>query len=341
MRAIRISVALLGLVALLGTTGTPTTGDTGETPPDASADTGVPTTDTTDTTNTTNTTNTSDTSDTSAARDTAGDTGDTGAGAADTPPTDAATDDTGPVALATGLARERGGVGCATSEARGLGALLVSIVAIFAQLRRRGRRSAAASLAALALLSPGAAAWAVSPPDLDPEEAPRSEVHLILRGVVERWNDPAITTVYRSGTWLAGAGLVVDLLGPLGVDVEVGFGRLQGEQATLEIAPLSALIELTAPLGRADGFLAAGPAWTVFTESGGGDVVDGARISAELRGGVRVDTGLVQPPAAPAPSTFDRMELELYFARRAELPGPGRGLQLGAWRASVGLGVVF
>ncbi|MEZ4239386.1 MAG: hypothetical protein R3F59_25165 [Myxococcota bacterium] len=239
-------------------------------------------------------------------------------------------------------------MGCATAPgtAGGLGVLVALLglvahgIALRAALPRRLRQRVVAALLALGISGSAAAG---TPPPTEAPPPPKAEIHLLARGMIERWNDPSIATAYKAGTWLAGAGLVFDLLGPLGVDVEAGYSRLQGQgDAQLEVAPLSMLVELTAPLGRADAFLGAGPAWTVFTETGGPKAIDGARLSAEIRGGVRIDTGLIQPAAPPAPAPVRRMEVELAFARRAELPGgPPKGLHLGAWRATVGLGVVF
>lgn len=188
---------------------------------------------------------------------------------------------------------------------------------------------------------------AAAPPVEDPKDA--RGVHVVIRGLVEHYNEPALAAVYKSGTWLSGLGIAVPVLGSLGLDLEVGFGRLKGEGSTFELAPLSGLVELARPLsgqdGRLDGFVGLGPAWTVFGERIEGTTegaVQGARIAGELRGGLRIDTGLVDPPSPPAPTGLvRRLELELYLARRAQLPGDGAGFQLGAWRGSLGVGMVF
>jgi hypothetical protein len=97
-------------------------------------------------------------------------------------------------------------------------------------------------------------------------------------------------------------------------------------------------------MGKVDGYLGIGPTWTAFSEkptAPSADVVQGARIGAEVRGGLRADTGLVDPPMPPATAgPVRRLELEVYLARRSDLPG-GKGLQLGAWRGCVGLGFVL
>lgn len=178
-----------------------------------------------------------------------------------------------------------------------------------------------------------------------PAEKPERHVTVVARGLVERWNDPSIATVYKSGTWLGGLGVVAPVVGPLGLDIELAFARLAGTNTSFEVAPLSALVELSAPLGSITGFVGLGPSLTVFTERSerpGVSVVDGARIAGEIRGGLRIDTGLVDPPMAPAPSgPLQRLDVELYVGRRTQLPGGPPGLLLGAWRASLGLGLVF
>ncbi len=171
----------------------------------------------------------------------------------------------------------------------------------------------------------------------------REPILVIGRGLIERWNDPAIATVYKSGAWLGGLGLVTPIIGPVAVDVEIGFARLKAGEATLELVPLSGLVEGFAPLGPVQGFAGLGPTWTGFTEVGGDEAVDGARIAAELRAGVRVDTQFVDPPAPPAPAGPIRaLMLEINVGRRFEFPGsPPKGFHLGAWRACIGLGAAL
>lgn len=318
--------------AALAVTPPPTgsTGDTGAlvaTAPGSTGDTGVPTVgDGTGQTGDTGTTPPAETGGTGASTGT-----DTGAPIGGTGGTGGAS------RLATAIADEVGGVRCDTTGAsgtRGLG--LAWAITLGVALRRR--RFAAATAFTLVAGLVAAPAHAGPPPE---PTTPQRDVHLVARGLVERWNDPAIATVYKSGTWLGAIGVAVDVIGPIGLDVEAGFGRLRAEGSSFEIAPLSALVSFTAPLGRVDAYAALGPAWTVFTETGGATAVDGARLAGELRGGVRIDTGLIQPARPPAPAPVRALELEVYLARRSELPGGATGLHLGAWRGSVGLGVVF
>jgi hypothetical protein len=176
-----------------------------------------------------------------------------------------------------------------------------------------------------------------------PGEAPSdpSGVRVVLRGLVESWDDPALSAVYSSGTWLGGLGVVVPVWGPVLVDVEASFRRLESGGSTFEIAPLSALVEFGPRKGTVEPYAGLGPTWTAFTESAGDSSVQGARLAAELRGGLRVDTGLVRPPMPPAGDGPVRaLEIELYLARRVSLPG-GEGFALGAWRGSLGVAVAF
>lgn len=168
-----------------------------------------------------------------------------------------------------------------------------------------------------------------------------SGVRVVLRGLVEQWDDPAIGSVYKSGTWLGGVGIVVPIYGPVLFDAEASFKRLTGAASTFEIAPLSALIEIGPRYGMIEPYFGAGPTWTVFSESGAPVNVQGAKIAAEARAGLRIDTGLVRPPMPPASDGPVRaVEIELYFGRRFTLPG-GTGLSLEAWRGGLGFGVSF
>jgi hypothetical protein len=191
------------------------------------------------------------------------------------------------------------------------------------------------------LLGPAFAA----PPIPEPPEEPG--VQLVIRGLVEQWNDPAIAAVYKSGTWLGGIGVVAPVVGPLSVDLEASFRRMTADASTFEVFPLSGVVELGGKLGdRADGFVGVGPTWTGFSEKptdAPAELVQGARLGGELRAGLRVDTGLVDPPMPPATGgPVRRVNLEVYLARRSGLPGgPADGLQLGAWRGCVGLGLGF
>lgn len=166
-------------------------------------------------------------------------------------------------------------------------------------------------------------------------------IRVVARGLVESWDDPAVATVYRSGGWLGGIGIVTPVFGPVLLDLEVSFRRLSSESGTLEIAPLSALVEVGPRRGEVEPYLGLGPTWTVFSESAAGEAVQGAKVAGEMRGGLRIDTGMVRPPMPPASDgPVKALEIELYFARRLTMPG-NTGLALGAWRAGLGIGVAF
>jgi hypothetical protein len=171
------------------------------------------------------------------------------------------------------------------------------------------------------------------------------DIRIVARAIREQWNDAAIGTVYQTGGWLGGLGAVVPIRGALAVDIELSWRRITKDDVVFEIVPLTGLVELGMPT-REDGSLtlwvAAGPAMAYFSERAAADpdgiaVTSGARICAEGRAGLRVDTGLVQPVMAPASQgPFEAIELELYVGRRSEWPNK-KGFELGAWRLGVGL----
>lgn len=197
-------------------------------------------------------------------------------------------------------------------------------------------------------------AIASPPPDLD--------ARIALRGIAEQWSEPAIASVYRSGMMLGGAAVVLPVpTVPLGAGLELGYLRMEhgdegptteeqaesgtldyGETPVLELVPVSVLIEwylVDAPAWQA--YLAAGPTLTSFTErygdaDGAVEATSGARIAAEVRMGLRIDTGLIDPPAAPASSPIEALEIEIYGGRRAQRPG-AEGFDLSAWRGAIGL----
>lgn len=182
--------------------------------------------------------------------------------------------------------------------------------------------------------------------DVAAEEAPMP-VRVALRGATELIDDPAITQVYGSATWFAGASVAWPIApqrdaGPV-VEVEAAWHRATADASTLRLVPLSALFEWQT---RRLVYFGIGPTFTVFQEThplvDGVGVTSGGRIAGELRAGIRVDTGLVDPPMPPAPTFGPRaIEFELYVSRRSELPGRPEGFDLGAWRGAVGLVLCF
>ncbi len=167
---------------------------------------------------------------------------------------------------------------------------------------------------------------------------------LVLRGSVERWGDPAIGTVYRQGALMGGAGVVVDVFGPLSVDVDIAYRRVESDSGgqRFELLPISLLAEYRFPMpdDPIDPFVGFGFAIAHFAERAAPDdaglaVVRGARPAIELRAGLRFDLGLIQPSMVDDP-VVKGMDVEVYGARRIEVPG-GQGFDLAAWRAGLGL----
>ena len=182
-----------------------------------------------------------------------------------------------------------------------------------------------------------------APADAEPESPPFG---ISLRGVAETWDDASIGAVYRTGGFSSGAALLFPLpWDPVMVTVEATYKRAgSGTSGTshFEMLPITILGEYALYRdGRGEVYAGLGPALMVFTEhhpDNGAGVLRGTRLGIETRVGGRFDTGLVNPTLPPAPQGLDRIELEVYAARRFQRPGMP-GFQLGAWRA--GLGVVF
>jgi len=179
-----------------------------------------------------------------------------------------------------------------------------------------------------------------------PEE-PRLAPKIALRGVAETWDDTSIGTVYRTGALSGGAGLVLPFSPKLAVNVGFTYKRLNTlteiPNAKFEVLPINMSVEYW--FGNAgqpwDVFVGLGPSLIVYSErhpsNKKGKLVRGTRIAAEASVGIRIDTGLIEPRMAPAPRGLDGIELEIFGARRTQLPA--QGFALGAWRG--GLGIVF
>lgn len=182
------------------------------------------------------------------------------------------------------------------------------------------------------------------------ESAETPQFRIGVRGVAEQWSDTSLSSTYAQGAPIGAVGLGVPLSERLWLDVEVGYRRLTteaDEALAFNLIPASVLAEWSFGRGRARPFLAAGPTLTAFHEqhspnSEGQQATSGARISGELRFGGRVNTGLITPARAPAPSVVQSASIELYLARRQARPIGGRnGLDLGAWRAALGVSFVL
>jgi len=188
-------------------------------------------------------------------------------------------------------------------------------------------------------------AMATQPPE---PEAP--SLRLGIRGVAEQWNEPALASVYQAGAPIGAVSIGLPLAGSLWLDVEVGYRRLNSaddEELSFHLIPASVLAQWSFGHGSAQPFIAAGPTITAFQEqyaatAEGLGSIGGARLAGELRLGLRVDTGLVQPRRAPAPNPVKDVGIELYVARRQAGPIGGRtGFDLGAWRAALGLSLAL
>ncbi len=178
------------------------------------------------------------------------------------------------------------------------------------------------------------------------ESAELPQFRIALRGVAEQWSDTSISSTYGQGAPIGAIGLGVPISDRLWLDVEVGYRRLTtetDETLSFNLIPASVLAEWSFGHGRARPFLAAGPTLTAFHEqhslnADGLSATSGARIAGELRFGGRVNTGLIAPARAPAPSVVQSASIELYVARRQARPFGGKnGLDLGAWRAALGI----
>ena len=169
---------------------------------------------------------------------------------------------------------------------------------------------------------------------------------LVARGVAESWNDAAIGSVYANGALMGGAGVVVELFGPIAVDLDVAYRRLDAasgsEEQRFELIPVTLLGEFTFPAPEAplDPYVGLGFTLATWTErhaadATGATVTRGMRPAVEIRAGIRFDLGLVQPSMIKA-SAIEGVDLELFGARRIQNPS-GEGFDLAAWRGGLGL----
>jgi hypothetical protein len=209
------------------------------------------------------------------------------------------------------------------------------------------------------------------PPDPDPDapkELPKAlqerdappDVRIVLRGVLETWSDPYVASRFRSGGPGMALGAVIPIIGPLAVDAEISYQRMKGDgEGVFQLMPVSLLAEFRwtpSPDRGLELFGALGPHFTMWSESGQdpdymrslqedpeqppASVLRGMRPGVELRLGTRVTLGWMQPSLAPAPkSPLKDVELEIHVARR--FAPTSSGFNLNAWRAGVGLALVF
>lgn len=169
---------------------------------------------------------------------------------------------------------------------------------------------------------------------------------VVLRGSAERWHDPAIGSVYRQGGFMGGAGVYVDLFGPIGVDVDFAYKRLdaasgaEGQHFDMLPITLTAIYTFTTEQSPVDPYVGLGFAITTFAEKSPPDatglaVLRGSRPAIEIRAGLRFDLGLVQP-SMTGTQAIKGVDVEIFGGRRIEMPG-GPGFDLAAWRGVVGL----
>lgn len=176
-----------------------------------------------------------------------------------------------------------------------------------------------------------------------PEAPEPTDIRVELRAMGESTDDPAIATVYGGKPLAGGVALALPLTEHLLLDAEIAVRRMALEGATdgLSLVPISAVVGWTG-VGTVAPWIGIGPGVVAFSEtyapgSNGLGAISGARIVGEVRGGVRIDTGLVQPRMAPAPSPIRALELHLFAGRRMQRPGRD-GFRLGAWRLGLGVG---
>jgi len=186
-------------------------------------------------------------------------------------------------------------------------------------------------------------------------------VRLAARAMGESLSDPWISDAYRPSLFTGGLGIVLPVTGWLQVELEGSYARMKGQERsedtgdftgveeTLELIPLSALAAWRVPLVKGELFAGAGPALVSFKalhspneENEGVSATAGAKLGAEVRVGVRMDTGMIRPPIAPVSGRpAQALEVEIYAGRRHQFARPGEGYDLGAWRAAAGLALRF
>ncbi len=208
-----------------------------------------------------------------------------------------------------------------------------------------------------------------SEPELEPlppvlEQVREQGVTLTVKGLGEIWEAPEIVQVYRANTFMYGAGVVIPLDPYVLLDFELGYQRVKGTevlrdsgeaadtQSSFQLVPVSLLLEGRLPVGGngAGLFFGAGPSLAVWKEEfsalvddtealdAGTTNVSGTKVTLDVRGGLRFDTGI--HPAPHSDGRFDGVCVELAVGRRIQKE-PEDGLDLAAWRGSVGLGVRF
>ena len=198
------------------------------------------------------------------------------------------------------------------------------------------------------ILSSIALAQEVSPPD---------DLRVGVRGVGEVWSDTGIGTGYESGGGFVSLAASRTVWGPVGLDLEVSYRRMQhgldteelsstnySAKPALTLAPMVALIEYRHTLGSTTSlFAGTGPVFVHFSEQHapketGEGVTSGTRLGVEMRVGLRADTRLIRPKLTPGTAMAKGVDFEGYLGRRMQRSSV-EGFNLNAWR--VGLGLAF
>jgi hypothetical protein len=192
----------------------------------------------------------------------------------------------------------------------------------------------------------------------DPDEA---GVRICARAMGESLSDPWISSIYRPSVFTGGVGVVLPFHSFLQADIEASYTRMSGDERdeedssvsgtteTLELIPLSALVEARYALTSGELFAGLGPAITPFKalhspneDNDNATATVGTKIALEVRVGFRVDTGMIQAPIAPVSGKkVSALDLEVYAGRRHQFHLSDEGYDLGAWRAGAGLALRF
>ena len=183
----------------------------------------------------------------------------------------------------------------------------------------------------------------------------REGIRLSVRGVGESWQDPNLTRIYKDSVFSGGVGVAVPLHTYIGIEIEASYkrqagvevfaedGEVSGIASAFELVPLTLAVHGRWPLANSgELYLGLGPTISVFTEehsirSDNGQVsTQGMKINMDSRIGVRIDTGLHQPPMAPGLNgELQAIDLEVFIGRRWQFGTVG--FDLSAWRAGLGL----
>ncbi len=185
-------------------------------------------------------------------------------------------------------------------------------------------------------------------------------IRLGVRAIVETWEEPELQNRFGTSRGvMAGLNLGIPLHEFLVVDIELGFKRLMetidenGESSgdVMDLLPMSLQAQGRLGLGsQGEIFLGLGPTLTPFRHSHPGTVnalnddtaTNGVKLAGEIRLGLRIDTGLIQPARAPGMGRqFKAVDFEGYVGRRFQIHPRGEGYDLAAWRLGLGLSFRF